>query len=160
MTAPPIGASTRYIDAGATRVYWVATIAVTSAPTRVELDGGTDLSPEVAEAVGFNLSSETVSNQGINQDFMAERPGSLQVDRSGLLMYADQVGDDIRSLLSRDTQGHLVFLHGGDVPGHLMDVWPVTVAAVSKSIDVSGEPASVYVQCTVHDDPVTDVEVP
>ena len=58
MTAPPFSAATRFLDAGTSRIYWVQTIASTSAPTRSELNAGMDVTGEVAEIEGFVLESE------------------------------------------------------------------------------------------------------
>lgn len=44
MTSPtPLTESTRYIAPEVTKVYWVDMIADITAPTRTELDAGTDL---------------------------------------------------------------------------------------------------------------------
>lgn len=160
MTAPPFSSSTRFIDPGSSRIYWVATIAVLAAPTRVELDAGVDVSGEVAEIGGFALQSEVNATQAFNQEFMTEKPGVLRTTGPPqMVMYADQGGNDIRQLWSRMDTGNIVLLHGGDVAGHLMDVWPVQIAAVSKTFSTQ-DAAFVAVQFTIPTPPVTDVEVP
>lgn len=160
MTAPPFSPSTRFIDPGSSRVYWVEPIAVLSAPTRIELDAGVDVSGEMAEISGFALQSETNPTQAFNSEFMTEKPGSLKTTGTPqMVMYADEAGFDIRRLWSRMDTGNIVLLHGGDVTGHLMDVWPVQIAAVSKTF-VTEDAAFVAIQFTIPVSPVTNVEVP
>jgi len=160
MTATPFTASNRFIDPGSSRVYWVASIAVLASPTRTELDAGIDVSGEMAEIGGFALQSETNSTQAFSSIFATEKPGSLRTTGTPqMVMYADQSGNDIRTLWSRGDTGNIVLLHGGDHPGYLMDVWPVQIAAVSKTFSTS-DAAFVVIQFTIPAAPVTDVEVP
>lgn len=160
MTAPPFSPSARFIDPGSSRVYWVEPISVLAAPTRGELDAGVDVSGEMAEISGFALQSEANSTQAFNSTFATEKPGVLKTTGAPqMVMYADQAGYDIRRLWSRMDTGNIVLLHGGDVTGHLMDVWPVQIAAVSKTF-VTQDAAFVAVQFTIPVPPVIDVEVP
>lgn len=160
MTAPPLSPTDRFVDPGSSRIYWVTPIAVPAAPTRSELDAGIDVTGEVAEIQGFALVSETNSTQAFGQVFATEKPGGLKgTGQPRMVLYADEGGHDIRRVWSRNDTGHVVLLHGGDIAGHLMDVWPATIAAISKTFSTV-DAAFVAVQFTIHDDPVTDVEVP
>jgi hypothetical protein len=160
MTAPPFSAATRFIDAGTSRIYWVQAIANTAAPTRSELDAGTDVTGEVAEIEGFTLESELNNTQAFAQTFATNKPGALRAaGNPRTVMYADQGGYDVRRLWARGDAGHIVLLHGGDVAGNLMDVWPVTIAVVSKPFSMA-DAAFVLVQFAIPTPPVVDVEVP
>jgi len=160
MTAPPFSPATRFLDAGVSRIYWVASIAATSAPTRSELNAGVDVTGEIAQIDGFQLESEVNSTQAFGSTFGTSKPGSLRTSgQPGMVTYADEGGYDVRRLWTRMDTGFVVLLHGGDIAGNLMDVWPVTVAVVSKPFSTV-DAAFVLVQFTIHDDPVTDVEVP
>lgn len=160
MTAPPFAESTRFVDPGSTRVYWVDSIAVLSAPTRIELDAGIDVSGEMAEIEGFALQSETNPTTPFNSIFVTEKPGVLRTTGTPrMVMYADLNGYDIRTLWDRGDTGNIVILHGGDVAGNLMDVWPVHIASVSKTF-ATADAAFVVVQFTIPATPETNVGVP
>lgn len=162
MTATPISRVERFIDPGVTRVYSVDSIASLAAPLRVELDAGIDVTGEIAAVSGFALESTTVDSTGAGDGCVTEELGDLRTQgQPRIAMYADPGGYDARSLWGRGDAVYLVFLHGGDIPGHLMDVWPVQVASVSKPIDYAASDAALVVaQFVVADPPVTDVEVP
>lgn len=160
MAATPLAETDRYIPAGVTRIYWVPAIADSASPTRLELDAGTDLTAEVAEAVGWRLQSERRNIQALGQQFRPELEGSLAVDDTRLLMYADQSGGDVATLLSRGDAGHVVILHGGDVAGNPMDVWPVRVAARARIVGGGSGPGVIDVQFVVSAEPALDVAVP
>lgn len=160
MTAPPFSAATRFLDAGTSRIYWVQSIAVTGAPTRSELDAGADVTGEVAEIEGFALESELNDTTAFGNVVATSKPGMMRPGSTPrTVMYADQGGYDVRRVWSRGDTGHIVLLHGGDVAGNLMDVWPVTIAVISKPF-VMSDAAFVVVQFAVSGEPVTDVEVP
>jgi len=160
MTAPPSSAATRFLDAGTSRIYAVETIANTSAPTRSELDAGLDITGDVAEIEGFLLESELNDTTVFNSVVATSKPGTMRPGSSPrIVMYADQDGYDVRRSWARGTTRYIVLLHGGDVAGHLMDVWPVTVAARSKTFTFESA-AFVLVQFAIHAQPATDVGVP
>lgn len=160
MVATPIAATDRYTPAGVVAFYWVETIADISDPTRSELDAGSDLTGEVFEAVGWRLQSERRNIQAVGEEFRSELEGSLAADDTRLLMWADRTGADVSTLLSRGSAGHVVVLHGGDVAGSPMDVWPVRVAARVRQISRPHEPSLVDVQFVVTSEPALDVAVP
>lgn len=160
MVATPLAPSDRYIHPEATRIYWVESISDIQSPTRAELDNGIDLTGEVADIQGWDLHSLVITRPMMGEGFESQRPGSLATSGSSLMFYADRAGADIRILLSRQATGHVVFLEGGDVPGHPMSVWPVTVAATPRQPRVEGEPARITAQFVVTSQPSQDVEVP
>lgn len=160
MTAPAIAPVDRYIAAGVTRIYWVGTIAVVAAPTRLELDAGWDLSGEVADTGGWTGSPSFMPTARLASTWETSRRGRRRPEGTSITLYADRAGDDIRALLAVGTVGNVVVFHGGDVPGRLMDVWPVEVAALSQPTTIIGDPAQVVASFAVPADPVLDVVVP
>lgn len=160
MTAPAIGPVDRYVAAGITQVYWVGTIAVAAAPTRLELDAGWDLSGEVADPGGWIGSPNFVATTGLTSGWETSKPGRRRPEGTSLTLYADRAGDDIRSLLAKGSEGYIVVLHGGDVPGRLMDVWPVEVAALSQAPTIGNDPAQVVAEFAVPAEPALGVTVP
>jgi hypothetical protein len=161
MAAPAITASTRFTARGTSKVYWVPTIADRAAPTRIELDAGTDLSPQIADASGWSVSSEQIQTPDLATRYTSTIPGSISAEDSSLTMYASRNGVDARSLMPRDAIGHIVLLHGGDVAGNKMDVYPVTVSSVSKQMQVGGGDAdTIVVSYAITAEPSENVNVP
>jgi len=161
MPATAITASVRYFRPGLTKVYWVRTIATYTAPTRAELNAGTDLSPEIAEISGFSVVSDSVDTPDLLNRFVSKIPGRITADDSSINFYASSTGfTDARSVLPRDTTGFVVFMDGGDVTTTgRMDVWPSTVASVGK-LRAMEDPAQVQVTFTPTRVPAEDIVIP
>jgi hypothetical protein len=159
MVATPIAASTRYIPPGTRAYYWVPTIANKAAPTRAELDAGTDLTGEVAEVSGFQTTSESTDTPDLGSRFTSKIPGRITADDSSITLYASENSQDVRQLLPRDTAGFVVQFPEGDVAGRTMDVFPVKVSSAPKETSIE-DPGKVMVQFTVTSEPVENVTVP
>jgi len=159
MAATPIASVDRYYTKGTLKWYWVPTIADKSAPSRAELNAGTDLTGEVAECDGWAVSSNFVDAPDVNSRFTSKVPGAIEAEDSSLTMYADPSGSDARTLMPRDETGFVVRLGGGDVAGRKMDVFPVTVGALSKPFEMDGTPVVTF-QFAITSEPAEDVTIP
>lgn len=159
MPATQIVKSSRYFSPGTTRIYFCVSIANKSAPTRAELDAGTDLTREVAEVDGWNVSSGSIDTPDYNSRFVSKVPGRIEADDSSLTFYADKEGQDVRTLMPRDATGYAVFLWGGDVTGQPMDVFPIQVGSVPKQMP-DNEAARLVVECFITDVPAENVSIP
>lgn len=160
MAATPITASTRYFNRGLTKCYFVPTIASIDSPTRVELDAGTDLSPEIMSIDGWTVTSETIDTPDLATVFTGSIPGSTSAEDSTITFYADEAGSDVRTLLPRGTSGYIVWMDGGDTSGRLMDVFPIRVSSTGKPRTTDDEAAPVEVQFSVTAEPAEDVTIP
>lgn len=160
MVATPLSPTQRYLHVATTRIYWVVTINNVTAPLRAELDAGVDLTAQVAAVVGWNARRLVLDVQGMTQDFEAQVDGSLQVDDSRLVLWADQNGADAGDVLVPGLAGHVVFLFGGDLAGNPMNVWPVSVAVSSRSISSPGDLGLIDVQFVVTADPALERSAP
>lgn len=160
MAAPAITASTRYFDPETTKVYFVATIASKAAPTRLELDAGTDLSPEIADLSGWVISGEDVATPDLGTRFTSNIPGREAADDSSLTLYADDGGADARTIMPAGTNGFIVWLDGGDVTANKMDVYPVRVRSVGKMRNLQNEAAKLQFQFSITSKPASNVAVP
>ena len=125
MAATPIAGSLRYIPEGVRHFYYLSAISDITAPTRTELNAGTDLTPEVAGFGNWGLQGNQVDTPDLASRFTTSVPGLVTVDGPTISMYADSTSADVRTLLPRDTAGFIVVLPEGDVAGHTMDVFPV-----------------------------------
>ena len=132
MAAPPIAASNRFIPEGTTVYYWVVTMATYTAPTRAELNAGTNLTPEVADSGAWAITSNAVDAPDLATTFTAQIPGKISVDGATINMYSDVAAADARALMPRNTVGYIVKFPGGDVAGRKMTVFPVKVGSVAE----------------------------
>lgn len=160
MAAPAITASTRYFDPETTKVYYVASIANKEAPTRLELDAGTDLSPEVADITGWNVTGEQIPTPDLGTLFTSQIPGRTTSDDSSLTFYSDKAGTDVRGTLPRGTSGFIVWLDGGDTASNKMDIYPIRVRSNGKMRSLSNEAARIQVQFSITSEPAENVAVP
>jgi hypothetical protein len=157
----PIPSITKYTSRGSTKHYWVPTIEDPAAPTRIELDAGTDLSPQLADATGWSVSSTTIPTPDEATRYTSTIPGVIEAEASTLVMYMSRDGVDARALMPRDEEGFIVVMDGGDVDGNLCDVFPVTVTSVSKMRSVNGSEADrLTFTYAITDEPSEDVTVP
>ena len=161
MAPPPINAHTRYVARSKTKCYWVPTIANVQAPTRAELDAGIDLSPQLMDVDGWQVESESVETPNLADAFTGSIPGSTSADDSSVTMYSDRNGADIRAILQRDDPGNVVWLHGGDIPGNAtMDVFPVRVGSLGKTITLDDDASSIEVGFNITDEPAENITIP
>lgn len=160
MAATPIAATTRYFDPATTKCYYVLSIVDKNAPTRVELDGGTDLTPEIADLAGFSLTGGEIDTPDMGSLFTSRIPGRLEAEDSSLTFYADQGGVDVRDLLPLGTDGFIVWLDGGDVAGYKMGVYPIRVRSNAQQRSAGDEPARILVQFSITRQPAEGVAVP
>lgn len=133
MPATPIPSSERFFQPEISKVIFVPTIASTSlAYTRNEVNAGDDLTGEIADLSGWEVSANFIATPDMGKRYTGKIGGRITTPDSSLTMYADKAGDDVRAILPRGTKGFVVFMDGGDVAGQPSDVFAVEVAAVGK----------------------------
>lgn len=159
MAAPAIGASSRYIPEGVTHFYFVTTIATYTAPTRGELNAGTDLTPEIASAGDWAINGAAVAAPDLATLFDSQIAGKISMGTTTLDMYADSTSTDARTLMPRGTAGYIVKFPEGDTTGRKMDVFPVKVLAQPKPTNM-GNPSVIQFQYVVTKIPAENVTVP
>lgn len=159
MSATPISSSVRYYRRGVSKVSWVPTIANKSAPSRAELDAGTELSPETGAVDGWEITSNTEDAPALGTTFNAKVFSTTEVGDSSLTLYASRSGTDVRTLLTRGTSGYIVWMDEGDVAGNLMDVFPVQVMSQAKTRDIDAL-GMVKVGFAIPSEPAENVAIP
>lgn len=161
MPTPAITASSRYINPGVTKCYYLPVVAAAGlTPTRAEMNAGTDLSGEIAEINGFTVMGNDVPTPDLTSTFTAKIPGRTEADDSSVGFYASSNSVDVRSLLPRGTSGYIMWLDGGDVPTQKADVFPVRVRSTPKSRSTGEDPAMITVQFSVTRQPAENVTIP
>lgn len=132
MAPTPLPVAERFFAPEISKVYWVPTIADINAPTRAELDAGTDLTGEIADIAGFIATSGLINTPDYASRFVSQIGGRLTVDQSSITFYASRTGEDIRTILARGERGNLVFCDQGDEEDLPADVFPVQVTSMGK----------------------------
>jgi hypothetical protein len=160
MAATPIAASTRFINPGVTKVIWFPALANKNSPTRAEINAAIDLSPELADCSGWMVSSNQADAPDMASRFTGKIPGRITADDSTLSMYESQNSLDARSLMTRDTNAHIGWMDGGDVPTQKMDIFPVRVSSVGKTRSVGDDPARLNFGYAITSQPAEDVTIP
>lgn len=157
----PLPQSTRFFAPNVTKIWFLTTIAAgTLIPTRAELTAGTDLSDEVADISGWNVTGEDIATPGLSE-FTGSVPGRISVDSSSITFYADEKGVDVRTVLTRGLNGYIVIADAGDITDGVCDVFPVRVKAVGKPRAVTGSNAHhVTVGFSTPRKPAVDVDLP
>lgn len=159
MSATPIITSKRYYQEGVSRVVWCPTVANVSSPTRAEINAGTDLSPEVSAASGWEVTSNTQDTPALGSVFVGKIGATTTAADSTLTFYADSTSTDVRSLLTRGLTGYILWMGEGDVANHTMDVFPVTVTAAPKDRSISAT-ATIVVNFAITKEPSENVTIP
>lgn len=159
MPTPAIATSTRFFARGISKCYFLPSVAVKSAPTRAEMNAGTDLSPQFADVSGFSVTGNTIDTPDLATTFDSKISGTTSSEDSTLDLYADVAGVDVRVLLPRATTGFIMWLDGGDISGRKADVFPVTVVSNSqmRSMEDAGKR---QVSFAVTSEPAESVTIP
>lgn len=142
MAPTPLSSTIRYIPPEVTKIYWVPTVADINAPTRLEIDAGTDLTGEVAGVSGWEVSADRVAVPDLGTRFTGRISGRVNPGDAQLTFYASQDTADVRDLLARGDTGYIWIGDGGDVAGQKARVFQVEVSAVTPTVDVAGSEAS------------------
>lgn len=163
MPARPLAPYPRYFPPGTRKYYWVTSIANQAAPTRAELNAGTDITGQVASVTGFvlqvnvsdvtPLGSSTVLWLNTTTD-----PSSFGTNE--IILYASQNSiDDARLVMPAGSAGFLVFLFEGDITGQLCEVWPANVNEMyfEQATDTPGE---IHFEFTITGAPSQNVTIP
>ena|SRR6266700_3732705 len=160
MPAGNITASTRYFRPGFTQVTYLPACAIITAPTRAELNAGTNLSPEISDAAGWDVSVNFIDMPDLGSTFTAKLAGRTSSSDSSLTFYASSNSVDVRALLPRGTTGFVVWFDESDTPGKKMDVFPVTVGSAPKQRDDLEASAKIVINFAVTRTPAENVTVP
>jgi hypothetical protein len=159
MPPAPLTPTLRYFPPGVRRTYWMATTANYLAPTRGELNAGTDLTAEIMAMTGWSVASDTIDTPDMATRFTSQIPGRTNASGSDITFYLSSNSTDVRGLLLRDTAGFIVQLWEGDITGQKMDVFPVkvTTQAVDTTVD---DPGQVTISFSVTKIPGTNLVIP
>lgn len=130
----------RFFRRGVSAVKFLPGVAGAS-PTRPEITAGTDLTAQVADINGFQLTNKPIDTPDLSTVFTSQIDGEDTVADSSLTMYDLTDSAAIRTALAKGTAGFLVLFPYGDASGKRCEVWPVKSTGVNDEWQLSSDPA-------------------
>lgn len=134
-----------FIHRGTTRVYFVPAVAVATAPTRAEINAGTNLTAAIVTPggiTGFALDNQLVDIAPVGAAFVEQRPGTNKVTAAcTLTLYEQKTTATIRTAVAKGTAGFVILTPYGDVAGRRCEVWPAIVATIASTWALDGAAA-------------------
>lgn len=158
--ATKLPATERFFQPEISKVYFALAIADILAVTRAELTAATDLTDEIADLAGWNITSGQIPTPDLGNRFISSIAGRTQTDASTLTIYASLDGDDVRTVLPRGTKGFMIFADGGDVEDYPCDIFPVEVTSVGKLRSVGDQGFQLTLGFATKKPPAEDVPLP
>lgn len=156
-----INPTIRYVHPQTVKIYWVPSIVDVNAYTRAEINTGWDLTAEIADMQGWEVTPNRVQVPDGGTLFTGVVNGRTNPGDAQAMFYASKDGNDIRLLLEEGDRGNMLILHGGDVAGRLSDCYPSEVASVSTPVNISGDNAAqITVGFSIHSLPGRNIPVP
>lgn len=159
MPATPLTATSRYTPPGVRKYNWLTAVANKNSPTRAEINAGTDLSGEISDVSGFELTADQADAPDLGGGFVAQVPARVSAADSELVFYASQTSSDVRTIFTRGTAGFVLILPEGDVTGQKCEVWPAKVRSMFIDPNIE-DPAKIHVQFSITSLPVQNVTIP
>lgn len=152
----------RFFRRGVSEILVIPTIGNPNSPTRIEIDGGTNISVDIAEIGGFQLSNSPIAVPNLADTFTGQINGEDTVSDSSITFYDHQADADqtIRPLLAKGITTYLGLLPYGDVPAARMEVWHVRSTGVNGEWTVGNDPARFVIGFAVLSRPNQEVDIP
>lgn len=159
MPATPITTTNRFWRPAVSASLFLPTVANINAPTRSEINAGTDLSGEVASMGAWRIASAFLDAPDLGHAFISQVVAQTTIEGAEIGFYESSNGVDVRNLLPRGTTGFHVLMYGGDVAGRKMNVYKITVGATSPAVTLN-EVAQIPVMFAVTAQPAENVSIP
>lgn len=153
MSATTLAGTIRYLPPGIRQVYKVPTIAVLGAPTRLELDAGTDITKEIVDGSmsGWKTSGSTAEVPDLGSKTTRKVQGRTSLDDSAFALYLSKTGTgDARTLFNDSDLTNIVIFPEGDHVGMTLNVFSVQVLTSSVDPDTT-KPGQLPVEFAIMD---------
>lgn len=154
-------ADVRFFRRGVSKVFYVATIASTSAPTAAEVNAGVNLTATIADVQGFTYTNQPITTPDLGDNLDTKVPGVDQVADSTLHIYEKRTTNTGRTTLAKGVVGYLVIFFAGiagatPAAADKADVWPVQSAGTPRDYSMT-EAAKWHVALIITGRPNEDV---
>lgn len=151
----------RFFRRGVTKVRFLPTIAATTGvPTRAEITAGTDLTPNLAEMSGWQLTNSPIAVPNMADAFTSQISGEDTVSDSSLTFYDDDTVAGVRTTLAKGTSGFIMVLPYGDVATRRSQTYPIKTTGVNDEFSVGNDAARFVVGVAVTGTPNLNATIP
>jgi hypothetical protein len=135
MTAP----TGPFFRRGVTKFVFCPAVAVLAAPSRSEINAGTEMKGVTAVS-GFQIKRSFVDTPDLDSDFTSNILGERKADNSSLTFKdkRDSESQDIRDALTDGTEGFMIYMPYGDIAGQRCETWPATSGGVNDVVSLDG----------------------
>ncbi len=117
----------RFFRRGVSKIYFLPAVASLGAPTTAEVAAGVDLSPQVAEIAGFQLSNSPIPTPNLAERFTPQIDGEDTVADSSLTMYDLDDSAVLRTATTKGTSGFFVLMPYGRTATKRCETWPAKI---------------------------------
>lgn len=133
----------RFFRRGVSKIYFCPAVASLAAPTTAEIAAGVDLSPQVAEIAGFQLSNSPIPVPNLAEVFTPQIDGEDTVADSSLTMYDLDSSVVLRTATAKGTAGFFLLMPYGRTATKRCEVWPAKITGQNDewSTAVGNNPA-------------------
>jgi len=145
---------------GVSKICFVPTIAVKTAPTTIEITAGTDLSPAINDIAGFMLNNSPIPVPNLAEVFTSQIDGEDTTDDSTLTFNDDNSLTTIRTALTKGTAGYIVLMPYGKVTAKRCEVWPVKVTGFNDVYSTGNDPATAVAGFAITATPTQNAVLP
>jgi hypothetical protein len=147
----------RFYRRGVSKVYFLpAVVSVIGSPTAPEITAGTQLTNDVAEISGFQLTNSPIPTPDLQSTFTKSIVGEDTTDTSIITFYDTDVTSPtpIRTALIKGAAGFIVLMPYGNTTGKRCESWPVRSTGVADEWTVGNDPARFQVSFAITDVPM------
>lgn len=161
----------RFFNAGITKVVFLPVVAAFALdtknagygkPTAAELGAGIDLTADINDFAGWNVTSNYIDTPDLGTRYTSRIPGRTTSEDSSITFYASQDAKDMRVTLPRGTSGAILINDAGDVGSAtaIADVFSVQVGSVGKTRSISDSAMVLAIGFAILAQPAEDVVLP
>lgn len=152
----------KFFRRGVSKVHFLPAIADPAAPTQIEIDGGTHLSPQLASITGFGIANQPIPTPNLEERFTPNIDGPNETTgNSSMNFWDDDTATTIRTALATGTEGYVLLMPYGTGTGKRAETWQVKTTGVND-VDYStgNEAAQFQVGFVVVSEPEQDAALP
>lgn len=155
----------RFFRRGVSKIYWAAAVTVDEetdelSATRPQLDDAEDISKHIANINGFQLNNSPIATPDLDDTFTGQIDGEDTTADSSLTLYDDDAVEAIRAAIAKGSEGFLLLLPYGDIPGKRMEIWPAKSTGVNDEWDLGNTAAQYAAGFAISRRPEQEAEVP
>lgn len=150
----------RYTRKGLSKINFVPTVAVLTAPTIAEINAGTVLDTQMSEMSGFQFKNSVIKTPDLSTTFVSQIPGEDEADDSSMTFYDDTTAPNpIRVALVKGAAGFIVLMPYGKVATKRAEVWPATSTGFNDEWTTANEAAKAMAQFSITATPVQNAVI-